>query len=212
MTIRDIAGLHVFDDTLEAATLTGAQPRDYLEYPARYFAQVPATGAVDVGTITGAGGTPDHHYDVLSGVDYDLDVSRPAAARVTRPEFENAAVAADDVFVVAVNDSRRSGGGDFPHVSTAPKVHDEQLEIRQLLIDRASATGVIDPADFADTAGSSSGTASRCSRGPALPLHPTAPPGPSGGAVGVPDPSPGVSRSVGVPWSTDGRRRGRGPQ
>ncbi len=59
-------------------------------------------------------------------------------------------MAADDVFVVAVNDSRRSGGGDFPHVSTAPKVYDEQPEIRQLVIDRASATGVIDPADFAD--------------------------------------------------------------
>ncbi len=150
VTIRDIAGLYVFDNTLEAVTLTGAQVRDYLEYSARYFAQVPATGAVDVEAITGAGGTPDYNYDVLSGVDYDLDVSRPAGERVTRLQFDGAAVADDDVFVVAVNNYRRSGGGNFPHVSTAPKVYDEQLEIRQLLIDRAQSTGVIDPADFAD--------------------------------------------------------------
>lgn len=150
VTIRDIAGLYVFDNTLEAVTLTGAQVRDYLEYSARYFTQVPATGDVDPETITGAGGTPDYNYDVLSGVDYDLDVSRPAGERVTRLEVDGTAVADDDVFVVAVNNYRRSGGGNFPHVSTAPKVYDEQLEIRQLLIDAAQSTGTIDPADFAD--------------------------------------------------------------
>lgn len=150
VTIRDIAGLYVFDNTLEAVTLTGAQVRDYLEYSARYFTQVPATGDVDPETITGAGGTPDYNYDVLSGVDYDLDVSRPAGERVTRLEVDGTAVADDDVFVVAVNNYRRSGGGNFPHVSTAPKVYDEQLEIRQLLIDTAQSTGTIDPADFAD--------------------------------------------------------------
>jgi 2',3'-cyclic-nucleotide 2'-phosphodiesterase/3'-nucleotidase len=150
VTIRDIAGLYVFDNTLEAVTLTGAQVRDYLEYSARYFTEVPATGDVDPETITGAGGTPDYNYDVLSGVDYDLDVSRPAGERVTRLEVDGTAVADDDVFVVAVNNYRRSGGGNFPHVSTAPKVYDEQLEIRQLLIDAAQSTGTIDPADFAD--------------------------------------------------------------
>ncbi len=150
VTIRDIAGLYVFDNTLEAVTLTGAQVRDYLEYSAKYFTEVPATGAVDPETITGADGTPDYNYDVLSGVDYDLDLTEPVGRRVTRLEVDGEAVADDDRFVVAVNNYRRSGGGNFPHVSTAPKVYDEQLEIRQLLIDRAQSTGTIDPADFAD--------------------------------------------------------------
>ncbi len=149
VTIRDIAGLYVYDNTLEAVQLTGAQVRDYLEFSAGYFTQVPSTGAVDPETITGAGGTPDYNYDVLSGVEYDIDVSRPAGDRITRLEVDGTPVADTDVFVVAVNNYRRSGGGAFPHVSTAPKVYDEQLEIRQLLIDTAQATGTIDPADFA---------------------------------------------------------------
>ncbi len=91
MTIRDIAGLHVFDNTLEAVTLTRRPAAGLPRVPGEVLRPGAATGAVDVGTITGAGGTPDYHYVVLSGVDYDLDVSRPAAARVTRPEFENAA-------------------------------------------------------------------------------------------------------------------------
>ena len=155
VTIRDIAGLYVFDNTLEAVEMTGAQVRDYLEQSAAYFTQVPAEGPVDPETITNAvtptapNGTPDYNYDVLSGVSYDLDVSRPVGSRVTRLETVAGPVADTDRFVVAVNNYRRSGGGAFPHVSTAPVVYDEQAEIRQLLIEWAEARGVIDPADFA---------------------------------------------------------------
>jgi 2',3'-cyclic-nucleotide 2'-phosphodiesterase/3'-nucleotidase len=148
VTIRDIAGLYVFDNTLEAVEMTGAQVRDYLEESASYFTQVPATGPVDPETITNADGTPDYNYDVLSGVDYDLDVSRPVGERVTRLEIDGEPVADDARFVVAVNNYRRSGGGGFPHISTAPVVYNEQLEIRQLLIEWAQERGVIDPADF----------------------------------------------------------------
>jgi len=49
---------------------------------------------------------------------------------------------------VAVNNYRRSGGGNFPGISTAPVIYNQQKEIRQLLINWAAAKGVIDPADF----------------------------------------------------------------
>jgi 2',3'-cyclic-nucleotide 2'-phosphodiesterase/3'-nucleotidase len=64
---------------------------------------------------------------------------------------EGAAVTPDQQFVLAVNNYRRSGGGNFPHVSTAPVVYNAQVEIRQALIDYATASGTIDPADFAVT-------------------------------------------------------------
>ncbi|MGY1665495.1 bifunctional metallophosphatase/5'-nucleotidase [Geodermatophilus sp. SYSU D00696] len=149
VTIRDIAGLYVYDNTLQAVELTGAEVRAYLEFSAKYFAQVPATGDVDPETITGAGSTPDYNYDVLSGVDYDLDVSKPVGQRATRLEVDGVAVADGDRFVVAVNNYRRSGGGNFPGIAAAPLIYDEQQEIRQLLIDWAQERGVIDPADFA---------------------------------------------------------------
>ena len=148
VTIRDIAGLYVFDNTLEAVELSGAQLRAYLERSATYFEQTAATGAVDPETIVNANGTPDYNYDVLSGVEYDIDVSKAAGSRITRLERGGVAVADTDRFVVAVNNYRRSGGGGFPHIATAPVVYNEQQEIRQLLIDWAAARGVIDPADF----------------------------------------------------------------
>ena len=51
-------------------------------------------------------------------------------------------------FTVAVNNYRRSGGGGFPHISTAPVVYNARVEIRQALIDYASAAGTIDESTF----------------------------------------------------------------
>ena len=53
-----------------------------------------------------------------------------------------------DKFVMALNNYRASGGGDFPHVTGAKVVYNEQQEIRQLLIEWATKKGVIDPDDF----------------------------------------------------------------
>jgi 2',3'-cyclic-nucleotide 2'-phosphodiesterase/3'-nucleotidase len=148
VTVRDIAGLYIYDNTLEAVELDGAQVKEYLEFSAKYFEQV-TDGTFDPDTDVNAGGTPDYNYDILSGVEYDIDVSMPVGQRIENLRMpDGTPVGDDDRFVVAVNNYRRSGGGGFPHISTAPVVYNEQQEIRQLLIDWASERGVIDPAEF----------------------------------------------------------------
>lgn len=83
-----------------------------------------------------------------AGVEYDIDVSRPVGERVSSLTWEGERVADDQRFVLAVNNYRQSGGGGFPHITGAPVVYNEQVEVRQALIDHATATGTIDPADF----------------------------------------------------------------
>lgn len=148
VTIRDVAGLYIYDNTLEAVTLTGAQVKDYLEYSAKYFNQTPVGAPVDPETLTNAGGQPDYNYDVLSGVTYDIDISKPVGSRIVGLSYDGAPIDPAQEFVVAVNNYRRSGGGGFPHVSTAPVVYNAQVEIRQALIDYAQAAGVIDESTF----------------------------------------------------------------
>ncbi len=151
VSVKDIAGLYVYDNTLQAVTMTGAQVKDYLEYSNKYFATVPAGGTFDPARDTGAGGTPDYNLDLLSGVRYEVDLSQPVGSRVENLTLADGTPLADDAeVVVAVNNYRRSGGGGFPHVASAPVVYDEQQEIRQLLIDWAQERGAIDPADFWD--------------------------------------------------------------
>lgn len=76
VTIRDLSGLYVYDNTLVAKLLTGAQVRAYLEYSAEYYVQTAVGAPVDVEKLTNAGGRPDYNYDYVSGLSYDIDVSR----------------------------------------------------------------------------------------------------------------------------------------
>jgi len=144
--IKDVAGLYLYDNPLEAVILTGAEVRTYLEHSARYFRRLAPGEPVDPATI-GDPATPDYNYDVMSGVEYDIDVSRPVGARITRLARAGRDVAPAERFVVAVNAYRRSGGGNFPGI-VKPPVYTAPQTIRQLLIDWARARGTIDPDDF----------------------------------------------------------------
>ncbi|KRE96332.1 multifunctional 2',3'-cyclic-nucleotide 2'-phosphodiesterase/5'-nucleotidase/3'-nucleotidase [Nocardioides sp. Soil774] len=159
VTVRDVAGLYIYDNTLLGVKVTGAQVKDYLEYSARYFQQVSGTGPFTVEQVTRAvtptapNGTPDYNFDTVAGLDapltYEIDISQPVGSRIVGLAYDGVPVAPGQEFAMAVNNYRQSGGGGFPHVSTAPVVYNRQDEIRQLIIDWVTAHGVIDPAAFA---------------------------------------------------------------
>ncbi|MFI9725516.1 bifunctional metallophosphatase/5'-nucleotidase [Streptomyces sp. NPDC052092] len=149
VTVRDLSGLYVYDNTLVAKLLTGAQVRAYLEYSAEYFVQTAAGAPVDVDRLTNAGGRPDYNYDYVSGVRYDIDIARPAGSRIRNLTFDGAPVDDAQRFVFAVNNYRANGGGAFPHVASAQELWAESTEIRTRIAEWATAKGVLDPKDFA---------------------------------------------------------------
>ncbi|MFE2077533.1 bifunctional metallophosphatase/5'-nucleotidase [Streptomyces misionensis] len=151
VTIKDIAGLYIYDNTLYGKKLTGAQLKDYLEYAAKYYHQVPAGTKVDTATLTNANSFWDYMYDTAAGVDYEIDIAQPEGSRIKNLSYNGALVAADQVFVVAVNNYRANGGSGYPHIASAEIAYSSTNEIRQLMIDYVTATKSLDPADFAVT-------------------------------------------------------------
>ncbi|MFE4869637.1 bifunctional metallophosphatase/5'-nucleotidase [Streptomyces sp. NPDC056682] len=147
VTIRDVAGLYVYENTLEARLLTGAQVRAYLEFSANYYVQT--TGKVDPAAITNANSTPDYNYDVVSGVSYEIDIAKPAGSRIANVMFQGKPLDDKARFVLAVNNYRANGGGNFPGVATAQQVWSSSEEIRNTMIAWVKAKGVIDQAEFA---------------------------------------------------------------
>ncbi|WP_416970522.1 bifunctional metallophosphatase/5'-nucleotidase [Streptomyces sp. 4F14] len=150
VTIKDIAGLYIYDNTLYGKKLTGVQLKDYLEYAAKYYHQVPGGTKVDTATLTNANSFWDYMYDTAAGVDYEIDIAQPEGSRIKNLSYAGKPVADDQVFVVAVNNYRANGGSGYPHIAAAEIAYSSTNEIRQLMIDYVTAKKTLDPADFAD--------------------------------------------------------------
>ncbi|MFF1545896.1 bifunctional metallophosphatase/5'-nucleotidase [Streptomyces sp. NPDC058291] len=149
VTIRDLSSLYVYDNTLVAKLLTGAQVRAYLEYSAEYFVQTAADAVVDVEKLTNANNRPDYNYDYVSGLSYEIDVAQAAGSRIRNLTYRGAALDDAQQFVFAVNNYRANGGGAFPHVASAQELWSESTEIRTRISEWVTAKGVLDPKDFA---------------------------------------------------------------
>ncbi|MFC8783221.1 bifunctional metallophosphatase/5'-nucleotidase [Streptomyces nigra] len=149
VTIRDLSSLYVYDNTLVAKLMTGAQVRAYLEYSAEYFVQTAAGAPVDVAKLTNANNRPDYNYDYVSGLSYDIDIAQPAGQRIRNLSYQGAALDDAQRFVFAVNNYRANGGGAFPHVASAQELWSESTEIRTRIAEWVTAKGVLDPKDFA---------------------------------------------------------------
>ncbi|KKD03504.1 bifunctional metallophosphatase/5'-nucleotidase [Streptomyces sp. WM6386] len=149
VTIRDLSSLYVYDNTLVAKLLTGAQVKAYLEYSAQYFVQTAADAAVDVEKLTNAESRPDYNYDYVSGLSYEIDIAQASGSRIKNLTYNGAALDDAQQFVFAVNNYRANGGGAFPHVASAKELWAESTEIRTRIAEWVTAKGVLNPADFA---------------------------------------------------------------
>ena len=158
VSVRDIAGLYIFDNTLLGVKMTGSGVKDYLEKSAEYFKPQTTTGpfapadVCNAVTPTAPNGTPDYNYDVMAGLDgrlgYDIDLSKAVGSRITTLTYAGAPIDPAATFVVAINNYRAGGGGNYPHTKDAPVVYNRQVEIRQLLINWVTAQGTVDPSTF----------------------------------------------------------------
>lgn len=149
VTIKDAAGLYPFENTLEARLITGAQLKEYLEFSARYYVQTAAGAPVDPAKLTNADNTPDYNYDALYGVTYEIDIAKPVGSRIAKLSFDGKELDPKAEFVLAVNNYRASGGGNFPHVAGAKQLWANSDEIRNTIIQWVQAKGTVDPAQFA---------------------------------------------------------------
>lgn len=161
VTIADMDSIYVYGNTLFGIKFTGEQLRDYLEWSARFYIQQDEGAEVeDWSTVTNAQyegmthGLPDYTYDVLSGVNYHIDISKPVGERIDLLAFpDGTPIQPEDELILALNNYRQSGGSAYPHVKTAPVIYDEQKAICDLMIEWAQENGTIDPSTFFEKTG-----------------------------------------------------------
>ncbi|MGI8545875.1 MAG: bifunctional metallophosphatase/5'-nucleotidase [Gemmatimonadaceae bacterium] len=142
INIAQAAQLYPYDNTLRAVRISGAQLRSYLDYSSRYYKTNPRGALIVDTTVAG------YNFDVVSGVEYTLDLSRQVGQRVTTLVYHGKPVTATDSFTLALNNYRQTGGGGYAMLRGARVVYDRQQEIRQLLVDEIRRRKVITPSEY----------------------------------------------------------------
>lgn len=146
ITVERMVALYPYENTLRALRLSGDRIRAFLEHSNRYWlVRRDATGAL---RAVPDPNIPGYNYDILSGLDYTVDLSRPAGQRITaltRPDGRPVTEA--DTFTVALNSYRAAGGGGFDMLRDAPTAYEGSREIRELIIEDIKRRGSIQPAD-----------------------------------------------------------------
>src|SRR5216117_2590280 len=126
---RDVVGIYPYENTLRAVRISGQQLREYLEHSARYFRTHEPGQPIINASVAG------YNYDVVSGVAYNIDLSRPAGQRIRGLAFNGKIVQPTDTFTLALNSYRQGGGGGYSMLAGAPLIYDKGEDIRELLVD-----------------------------------------------------------------------------
>lgn len=125
--VRDMFNLYVYENFLYTMTMTGKQVKDFLEYSYKYwFDTMPNDGnhiiayqkdkegklVLDNRTNMPLTATRYYNYDSAAGINYSVDISKPAGQRITITSMSDGrAFNPDETYTVAINSYRGSGGG-----------------------------------------------------------------------------------------------------
>jgi 2',3'-cyclic-nucleotide 2'-phosphodiesterase / 3'-nucleotidase len=131
-TVRDIAALYEYENTLVTLELTGQQLKDALEHSARYFKEYqPGKSLNDLVNSQ----IPGFNFDVAQGVTYDLDVTKPFGQRIQSLRFKGKPLSPIQKLRVVTNNYRVNGGGGYTMYKNAPVLYRSSEEVRELIID-----------------------------------------------------------------------------
>ena len=132
VTVRDIAGMYEYENTLVTVELTGQQLKDALEHSTRYFKEYqPGKSLNDLVDTR----IPGYNFDVAEGVTYDIDLTKPVGQRIVNLKFKGQPLSMTQKLKVVTNNYRVNGGGGFTMYKDAPVIYRSSAEVRELIID-----------------------------------------------------------------------------
>ena len=132
VTVRDISGLYVYENTLVVLEVTGQQLKEALEHSAKFFRPYEA-GKSPAELVNDK--VPSYNFDLAEGVEYEIDIKRPIGDRIQNLRFHGKPLEPTQKLRLATNNYRVNGGGGYVMYKGAPVVYRSSEEIREMIID-----------------------------------------------------------------------------
>ncbi|OWU70591.1 bifunctional 2',3'-cyclic-nucleotide 2'-phosphodiesterase/3'-nucleotidase [Marinibacterium profundimaris] len=154
IAIKNVADLYLYPNTVRAVRITGAQVKEWLERSAGMFNQI-TPGETDQVLLNPD--FPSYNFDVIDGVEYQIDLSQPArydksgavvapdAHRIVNLTFNGAPIDPAQEFIVATNNYRAGGGGNFPGANPSTVVFEGPDTNRDVIVRYIVEQGTVSP-------------------------------------------------------------------
>ena len=134
VALNNAADLYLYPNALYGVKMTGAELKAWLEHSAQRFNTIDPNQTAPQELINTA--HPSYNFDTITSKDvsYEIDVTQPPGQRIKRLAYQGKAVDMQQQFLIATNNYRASGGGNFPGLDGSKTVLASPDNNRDLLI------------------------------------------------------------------------------
>jgi 2',3'-cyclic-nucleotide 2'-phosphodiesterase/3'-nucleotidase len=134
LALNNAADLYLYPNSLYAVKVNGAGLKAWLEKAAQRFHTIDPAKPEPQALVNPA--VPSYNFDSVTAPDisYEIDVTRAPGERIRALSWRGKPVAAAQEFLVATNNYRASGGGNFPGLDGSRTVIASPDNNREVLI------------------------------------------------------------------------------
>jgi len=133
VAINNAADLYLYPNTVYAVRVQGSDIKNWLETAAKRFNKIDPNLTTDQALISSF---PGYNFDMFTTPDlkYEIDVTQAEGSRIKNLSYKGAAIDTAAYFIVATNNYRGSGGGNFPGIDMTKVIYASPDANRDVLI------------------------------------------------------------------------------
>ena len=134
IALNHAADLYVYPNTLHVVKVNGAELKAWLEHATQRLNTIDPNKVEQQELVNRA--YPSYNFDQITSADvrYLVDVTQPLGQRIRDLRYRGKLVAPEQTFLVATNNYRASGGGNFPGLDGSRTVYAGEQASRDILV------------------------------------------------------------------------------